>query len=139
MNYRVFYGIAVALAMVIGCAKKPRQIDYSKAVCPASDFYVTDAERASLTAKAPTNAAAAYRLYEYYGGFRFDLVSSGHWLKIAAEQGDAKAQDTLAISPFWSLGYINLEESKAWMKKAANQGYQPAKEMLSNSVANVKP
>jgi TPR repeat protein len=127
------------MMMVIGCEKKSRQIDYSKGVCPANDFYLTDAEIVSFTAKASTNAAAAYRLYFYYGGYRFDTKSSMAWLRKAAEGGSAQAECSLGIFMMCSPGYINLEESKSWLTKSAAQGYEPAKEMLSNSAAGVRP
>ena len=131
-SYCVFCGIVVGLMALLGCAQERHQPVNWAAFCPAYEFYLTDAEKANLTAKASTNAEAAYRLSLYYGGYRFETDSSMAWLRKAAEQGDAKAQYALGVCMMSVPGYVDMKQSKAWLEKSAAQGYESAKEVLSS-------
>ena len=57
-----------------------------------------------------------------------DLEESTKWYRIAAEQGDARAQNNLGFAYLYGEGVLkNLKESFKWFKKSADQGHPEGK------------
>jgi TPR repeat protein len=129
MQWICLLSIALGLMAVGGCVRGTGQQCESSPITGASAYDLTDTQVRNLSAKASTNAASAYRLYQFYELAHFDQESAMKWLNKAAEGGHAEAQYSLSVFLTYLPGYMDLEQSRAWLIKSAAQGYAPAKQM----------
>lgn len=96
-----------------------------------------DLDVEALTARAEAGELEAQRrLAAYYtsGGQSLnDMRQAARWLRLAAEQGDAKSQTEWANFLRTGRGDVekNLKESASWLKRAAEQNHGPAQVNLA--------
>jgi len=73
---------------------------------------------------------APMKLAEFYAlgkGTQENFVESDKWLRIAANNGNAQAQDMVGDVYYYGMGVTkNLQESAKWYLKSAEQGHSDA-------------
>jgi len=95
-------------------------------------------EAAPAPAVEPLDAKAQYELglKRYYGG---DQGEAARWIRKAAEQGHADAQNDLAVECFHGFGVaVDQGEAFKWYRRAAEQGHREAQYALAICYAHGK-
>jgi TPR repeat protein len=119
----------VGLILLAGCFHRRPAPAQNPAPLPeavAAQFDLPRSKRKELTAIAPTNSFAAFRLYEYYQIAHYDQSNAMYWLYQSANQGNPKAEYSLGKYMTFLPGYVDLDAAKQWLRFAAAQGDQDA-------------
>lgn len=107
------------------------KLEDKKAIAINESFNISKEDLPKIKKEALLGSSeAAFKLFNYYELYLYDVEQMMYWLTIAAENGHVYAQYHLAFF----LNKISTPESKFrakfWAKKAQKNGVKEAKELL---------
>jgi uncharacterized protein len=124
-----------AVLVLSGCDDSQKENSKSKEVIAISDQYLLNKSEIQRLEQLGNNgdSQAARRLSFHYLLVGNDVEKAFHWNKVAARNGDAKAQMEVGI--IFATGDQPLKQrdfnaARYWLKKAADNGEKEAQEYL---------